>query len=266
VKPARRKGRRSWFSWRLVRIAAIGALVVYAGYRAVELVMSASALQVRHITVRGNVRLSSGEVRALVNGLRGTNILTADLSAYRRRLLDSRWVADVALRRFLPSTVEVFVSERSPMGLCRLKGQLYLVDRSGTVIDEFGPQYGEFDLPIIDGLVRGPSKGEPDIDEARADLAARVIDAIAARHDLASRLSQVDVSNPHDAVVLLEGDPALLHVGDEKFVERLQSYVEVSQALREQVPDMDYVDLRFGDRVYVRPGTAGSKPAPGVDR
>ena len=32
---------------------------------------SASALQVRHITVHGNVRLSSGEVQALVDGLRG---------------------------------------------------------------------------------------------------------------------------------------------------------------------------------------------------
>ena len=72
------------------------------------------------ITVHGNVRLSSGEVQAIVDGLRGTSILTADLPAYRQRLLESPWVADVALRRVLPSTVEVFVSERRPMGLCRL--------------------------------------------------------------------------------------------------------------------------------------------------
>jgi cell division protein FtsQ len=201
-----------------------------------------------------------------VNGLRGSNILTADLSSYRQRLLDSPWVEDVALRRFLPSTVEVFVSERSPIGLCRLKGQLYLVDRGGMLIDDYGPQYGEFDLPIIDGLVRAPSKGEPIIDEARAELAARVIDALAPRKDLAGRLSQIDVSDPHDAVVLLDGDPALLHVGEDKFLERLQSYVEVAPALREQVPEMDYVDLRFGERVYVRPGGTGSKPAPETRR
>jgi cell division protein FtsQ len=201
-----------------------------------------------------------------VNGLRGTNILTADLSSYRQRLLDSPWVADVALRRFLPSTVEVFVSERSPIGLCRLKGQLYLVDRAGTLIDEYGPQYGDFDLPIIDGLVRAPSKGEPIIDEERADLAARVIDALAPRKDLAGRLSQIDVSDPHDAVVLLQGDAALLHVGEDKFLERLQSYVEVAPALREQVPEMDYVDLRFGERVYVRPSGSGKKPVPDTSR
>ena len=131
--------------------------------------------------------------------------------------------------------------------------QLYLVDRSGTLIDEFGPQYAEFDLPIVDGLVRPPSSGQPAIDERRADLAARVIEALAPRQDLARRLSQVDVADLHDAVVLLEGDPALLHVGEDKFLERLQSYVDVAAALRERVSEIDYVDLRFDRRLYVRP-------------
>ena len=142
------------------------------------------------------------------------------------------------------------------MGLSRLGGQLYLVDRSGTVIDEFGPQYAEFDLPIIDGLVRPPSSGQPSIDERRAELAGRVIEAIAQRQDLAKRLSQIDVGDLHDAVVLIEGDAALLHLGDDKFLERLQSYLDVASALRERVPDIDYVDLRFGQRVYVKPAFA----------
>ena len=265
VKPAgRRSGVRAWIGWAPVRTALAAAIVVYAAYRAFDLVASASTLQVRKIAVHGNVRLSSGEVQALIDGLRGTNILSADLNTYRRKLLDSPWVAEVALRRVLPSTVEVFVSERQPMGLSRMGSQVYLVDRSGTVIDEFGPQYAEFDLPIIDGLVRPPSAGQPSIDERRADLAGRVIDAIAPRHDLARRLSQIDVSDLHDAVVLLDGDPALLHLGEEKFLERLQSYTDVADALRERVPEIDYVDLRFGERMYVRPASAkatAGKPA-----
>ena len=49
-------------------------------------------------------------------GCAAPNILTADLPGYRRRLLESPWVADAALRRVLPSTVEVFVSERAADG------------------------------------------------------------------------------------------------------------------------------------------------------
>ena len=256
VRPAgARKGTglAAWLTWRVGRWAVAGAVVLYAGYRGTNLVLHASGLQVRRISVHGNVRLSSGEVQAIVEGLRGASILTADLAGYRRRLLESPWVSDVALRRVLPSTVEVFVSERRPMGLCRLGSTLYLVDPRGTLIDEFGPQYAEFDLPIIDGLVRAPASGQPTIDESRADLAARVIDAIAPRKDLAQRVSQIDVRDPHDAVVLLDNDAALLHLGEDKFLERLQSYVDLAPALRQRVPDIDYVDLRFDERVYVRP-------------
>jgi cell division protein FtsQ len=261
VRPAagRKAGRAAWLTWRAARWAIAGVVVAYTAYRGSALVLHASGLQVRRISVHGNVRLSSGEVQSIIDGLRGSNILTADLTGYRRRLLESPWVADVALRRVLPSTVEVFVSERRPMGLCRLGSTLYLVDPRGTLIDEFGPQYAEFDLPIIDGLVRSPDSGQPTIDEARADLASRVIDALAARKELAARVSQIDVRDPHDAIVLLDNDAALLHLGEEKFLERVQSYVDLAPALRQRVPDIDYVDLRFEQRVYVRPTAAEKK-------
>lgn len=253
-KPSRRKSKRRRISWRAVRIIASIVVVIYAMYRAFDLVVSASTLQVRHIVVHGNDRMSSRQIQTLAAGLRGSSILTADLEAFRRRLRKSPWVADVALRRVLPGTVEVFVRERRPMGLSRLGTQLYLVDRQGTVIDEFGPQYGQFDLPIIDGLVRAPNSGGAALDERRAELAGRVIDAVGQRKDLARRLSQIDVSDAHDAVVMLDGDSALLHVGEERFVERLQSYLDLAPALKERMPVIESVDLRFDERLYVKPG------------
>ncbi|HEU4939419.1 MAG TPA: FtsQ-type POTRA domain-containing protein [Vicinamibacterales bacterium] len=259
LKPGKRRTSKRRVSWRAIRAAVIAVLVTYAVYRAFDLVVSASALQVQHISVNGNSKMSVAAVRALADGIRGKSILTADLPAYRRRLLASPWVAEAALRRVLPSTVEVFISEREPMGLCRLQKQLYLVDRAGVVIDEFGPQYAQFDLPIIDGLVRPPSSGQPAIDERRAEFAARVLDGIAPRKDLARSISQIDVNDLHDAVVLIDGDMALLHLGDDRFLERLQSYVDVAPALRERVQDIDYVDLRFKDRLYVRPVAAAHK-------
>ncbi len=259
VKPVRRRGSRARLAWRAVRIGGAVLLAGYAAYRAIDLVVSASTLQVSHIVVHGNVRLSSGEVQAIMEGLRGSSILTVDLGSYRQRLRGSPWVADVALRRVLPSTVEVFVSERTPVGLCRLGGELYLIDRRGTVIDEFGPQYSQFDLPIIDGLVRAPGEGTASIDEERAELAARLIEAAAGNADIARRLSQIDVSDAHDAIVLLDDDPALLHLGEDRFLERLEAYIDLAPALRERVADIDYVDLRFDERVYVRPAGSGRR-------
>jgi len=249
------KGRRAWRRpswWTLARLSIVLLLVGFAMYRAVELVLSAEALTVTRITVRGNERLSRGEVLALLEGLRGESMVTADLERWRRKLMSSPWVADAALRRELPGTLAVLVSERQPMAIGRIRDVLYLIDHRGTIIDEFGPNYAQFDLPIIDGLASRPP-GATLVDDSRASLAARLILELQRRPDLSARLSQIDVTDVHDAVVVLKDDTALVHLGTEKFIERVQSYIDLIPALRERVPDIDYVDLRFDERVYVRP-------------
>ena len=87
-----------------------------------------------------------------------------------------------------------------------------------------------------------------------------VIGALAARPEIARQLSQLDVSNLHDAVAILDGDPVLLRLGESDFVARLQQYLDLAPALRERLHSIDYVDLRFDERLYVRPARpAGAK-------
>jgi cell division protein FtsQ len=251
VKPARQ--RRTWRNrlMRSARSVAIAAVLLYGVYRGVGGVAQAHVLQIDRIVVHGNDKMSTGEVLAVLNGLRGQNLLRSDLDAWRDRLVSSPWVRDADLRRSLPSTIDVVVSERQPIGIGRFKGQLYLVDGQGVLIDEYGPQYAEFDLPIIDGLPDPGSAGTTDA--ARIDLAARLMAEMQARPDLTRRLSQIDVRDVHNATVILTGDSEVIHLGDRQFLRRLQSYVELAPTLRAKVTGIDSVDLRFEGRVYVRP-------------
>src|SRR3712207_941897 len=92
LKPGRK--RSGWRSWR-IRVALAAAIVVVAGYganRLFTLLYTVDVLNVSRITVRGNHRLSSGEVLAMLDGLRGQNILAADLEAWRTELMRSPWV------------------------------------------------------------------------------------------------------------------------------------------------------------------------------
>jgi cell division protein FtsQ len=241
----------SW--WKAGRAAVLLALILYVGYLAVRDVLQADALTITRITVSGNSRLSKGEVVALLDGIRGANMLTVDIESWRQKVLSSPWVADAAVRRVLPGTVAVAVAERQPMGIGRVNDDLYLIDDRGGIIDQFGPNYAEFDLPIIDGLAAAPRDDGPLIDETRAALAGRVLASLQSRPDLARRVSEIDVRDVRDAVLILKGDTALVRVGNEQFAERLQSYLDLAPALRERVAAIDYVDLRFDERVYVRP-------------
>jgi cell division septal protein FtsQ len=139
-----------------------------------------------------------------------------------------------------------------------MQGELYLVDERGVVIDQYDAKYADLDLPIVDGLTAAP--GATTVTDApRAELAARLITALAPQPILSRRVSQVDVSDLRNATVILSGDPAVIHVGDDRFLQRLQSYVDLAEALRARVPDIEYVDLRFDDRIYVRPSQKAGK-------
>lgn len=261
LKPARKRSVWRFWRWRAVAAAIAAGLAFYAAHRAVAVVVGLEIFHVERIEIRGNQRLSKGEVLTLLDDLRGRSILLVDLQEWRRAVLSSPWVADAALRRTLPSTVDVTIQERVPLGIGRINGALYLVDDRGAVIDEYGPSYADLDLPIIDGLSSAP--GDETSDVYRAMLARRLLDALRGRN-MAGQISQIDVSDARNAVVLLEGDPTLIRLGHERFVERLQSYFEIVPALRERVPAIDYVDLRFDERVYVRPAQKGTAPPAGA--
>lgn len=255
VSPARTRSRFAFSRKQAAIVAGSAAFSLFVCYQAFEFVISADALTVTRITVSGNTRLSRGDVLSLLEGLAGRNMLLVSLDEWRQKVLTSPWVEDAALRRVLPGTVDVVIAERRPMGIGRMSGELYLLDQHGGIIDEFGPSHAEFDLPLIDGLAtpKRAAADTPIVDEVRAALAARVLSSLQGRPELAGRVSQIDVSDERDAVVILKNDTALIRIGDDQFAERLQSYLDLVSALREKVPQIDYVDLRFGERVYVRP-------------
>jgi cell division protein FtsQ len=266
ARPVRRRPFWKSVPVRMIRSALLVAFLVFVAYRAAALALAAPGFHVRQILVHGNQRLSKGEVLELVGPLRGENIVLTDLSEWRRQILLSSWVADAALRRILPSTVEIVISERMPIGLARFGKHLYLADARGTLIDEYGPQHADFDLPIIDGLGVNRQGETVEVDPARAWLAATLLEDLArGGGDLLQRVSQVDVRDSRDVVVILDGDSARVHLGEDRFVERLRSYDEMASALRQRVPEIDYVDLRFDERIYVRPARPARRIAPSRD-
>jgi cell division protein FtsQ len=258
AKPAARRRREVLAqAWKVVRVSLVAGLAVAGLAAAGRALVRSSYFTVQRLTVTGNERLSPGEAADLLHGLRGQNILRADLEAWQDRLTRSPWVRSAELHRVLPSTVEVEIVERVPLAIGRAGDRLHLVDDRGEIIDEYGPEYAELDLPIVDGLV----SGEKDQRWARAALVGRLVGALSARPELLRMVSQIDVVDPRDAVAILENDPARVHLGDREFIARLESYLELRPALQARVPVIDYVDLRFESRVFVRPAADTGAPA-----
>jgi hypothetical protein len=97
--------------------------------------------------------------------------------------------------------------------------------------------------------MRPPStSGQAAANAAGVALTERFLDALRTQPDLRHRVSQIDVSDTHDVVALLNDSPTLLHLGDSRFVERINMYLELAPTLAQQFKEVDAVDLRFDER------------------
>lgn len=250
VAPHRR--RRHGRAWMLARWTGVAAVVILLAGWGADRIAASDLFLVREIAVRGNSRLSAGEIEQLLGGLRDEHVFDVDLEQYRQRALESSWVEQASLSRILPSTIVVDVVERTPLVIARRDQQLYLVDQTGKIIDDYGAAYHDLDLPIVDGLFESMDSGDVVPNAERVALAAALFDGLGDRQDLRRRLSQIDVSNARDVVVMFEDDPAWLHLGQERFADRLQRYLDLRGSLQDRFGALDYVDLKFDERVYVR--------------
>jgi cell division protein FtsQ len=249
--------------WRIGGAILFGGALVAVGMVASARVVDAGILAVDRVVVRGQQRLSPNAVNTLKDSVLGQSLLRVDLQQFQARLLDSPWVASVTVRRIFPSTIDVRIVERDPVAIARLGQRLYLVDGAGVIMDDYGPQYADFDLPIVDGMAAPSADGGSSIDPVRAQLVSRFLGALATRPDLKRSISQINVSREANVVVLLNDDPALLYLGDDQFVDRLRTYLEIRPTLNDRMDDVESVDLRFGQRVVVKNKKRPGEPAAG---
>jgi cell division protein FtsQ len=249
---------RTWRArlWTSLRVGTMALVLIGSGWYVQEVMTSGEAFAVVRLRTIGNSRLSEGEVEGLLGGLKGRNIVTTPLEPWRQRLLASPWVRQASLRRALPGTIEVRITERVPMAVARSGDSLLLIDEQGAIVDEFGPRYRSVDLPIVEGLVERDGSAAV-ADEARVALVSRALVSLRDAR-LLERVSQLDVRSARDAIVMLIDDPARLHLGRDRFSERVQAYLDMKDRLSRMVEQVESVDLRFENRVYVRPRKPGA--------
>lgn len=230
--------------------AAVGAALVGA-YLLTERFAIPNRFRIASIEVKGNRFLSEGEVREMLGPAMGGNLISADLDGLRANLAASPWVGGAIVRRKLPDTLLVDVTERFPIALAETD-QLYVMDASGELIDLLGPRTAGFDLPIIRGL------GGVSV-EVRRDRARRANTLLEDLGDLSSEVSEISVDRSGDLMVVLRGDGSVLKLSEPPYRKRVLSFLALRQKLKERCPDAEYFDLRFKDRIYAKPASRDEK-------
>lgn len=101
------------------------------------------------IEVQGNSRLGQGEILSLAQVDIGQNSLDLNMSEVEQRLSANPWVKSVILRRTLPGTLTIMISEREARYWIRRGTQLWYADAQGHPIEPVG-QSKFVSLPYLD--------------------------------------------------------------------------------------------------------------------
>jgi cell division septal protein FtsQ len=158
-------------------------------------------------------------------------------------------VKEATVKRILPGTLRVTVTERTPGALALFGGCVYVVDDGGFVMGPAGPEL-PYDLPLLVGLDAQRGK------EREATL-ARGIDLLMRLHAAfptwTRGISEVDLSR-HDRVVVtrLDGGPQLL-LDPDRIDRNLGAYLALQPTIARKVGDVSRVDLRWSQLISLLP-------------
>jgi cell division protein FtsQ len=120
---------------RRVRPALTAAVAVVAVVLSLWVVTTSAFFHVQRIDVRGNRRLSDGEI-VRRSGIRlRSNLLAVPLEEVERSLLHSPWIARADASRSFPSTLVLRVRERSPVAWVHDPNGYAVIASDAIVID-----------------------------------------------------------------------------------------------------------------------------------
>ena len=225
----------------LILLTAGGATLVPEGLRKVD------AFRVLRVEVVGTRFLEPYAVVKAAGLGRASNVFD-DPAAWRAGVLTLPLVSDVRVRRKLPATVEITVTEVEPVAL--VPGpELRAVDGSGWLVP-LDPAVTPLDLPILSGVAARGGRLVP------AEGARQALDALLAiRRDapeLAERVSQIERTPGLLRVVFRdEAAEALLPLEASALQLRQLRLAYADLVSRGELSNVRRIDLRFRDQVVV---------------
>jgi cell division septal protein FtsQ len=158
------------------------------------------------------------------------------------RLRSNPWIKDVSLRKQMPDTLMIKIKEAAPKALLYQNSSTFLVEEEGNMLEEVMNEGTAF-LPVIRS--DSAEKNKKEIKEA-----IQLIDALDKKGVLSSRESVEIRLNSYGPDMVVDG--AVIKVGYGNYMEKLARWEELEPEVSKLGPT-SYIDLRFRDRVIVKP-------------
>lgn len=235
--------------------------VIMAGYIGREEVRQFQRLryfQITKLLVEGNLRVPKEAIIHSLGLPTHASILEIDLKDLARRIMRNPWIKTASVSRRLPLSLVIRVSERAPRTIV-LGDRAYLVSEDGMILKEPGLEEMS-GLPIVRvGVDRHLKVGER-VEASPLVRAGRLwqqFQAGAIGPGVQPR--EIRLEGDGSFTAILDSGMPYLRLHEEGSRRRLERLARVLQIRGIGLSTLEYADLRFADRVIVKPLPKGKE-------
>lgn len=233
-------------------VAGVVALAAWGGH---HYLTHSARFRVGRVLAAGGGYAPEREIRKVTEPYLGKNIFAADLDALQAKLEAQPWISTARVKRRIPDTLLIQIEERVPQVLVKVRDGVYMADGEGILLDRFGPEYSDYNFPILTGLDRVGR----DTLKKRIQTGAAFVDFLyKTRPQLADQVSEVDMEDDRDLEVRLNDGGPPLKVSPDAFGLNLDNYLAMRNYIASNYGDVKYVDLRWKDRISILPAEGRS--------
>lgn len=229
------------------RALVFGALLLFAG-SAVFLALrlhgaSAGFFPVKEVFFYGNRHLSEGELLTMSGVTRDEGLIGLSTKGIAERLMKSPWIKSISIRKDFPNSVLIRIAEATPFAILEMKGHAFLVDEGGKMLEETKGA-----VPFLPVIAADPFRNRDNFVEAIALARLLKEKKIAAERN---RVEIVADKTPEEISMII--DNVVIKIGQGDYERKLQRLFSLEDEIKKRAIPVDYVDLRFANRIVVKP-------------
>ncbi|MCK4431560.1 MAG: FtsQ-type POTRA domain-containing protein [Candidatus Aminicenantes bacterium] len=200
-------------------------------------------LNVKEIEVVCHRQEIKEEIQQILKGEKLGNILLLNIGHLQEGLTKHRWIKEVLVRKNFPSSLKIELIERTPYALLK-KEKLFLIDADGVQLEQIYPNE-KMNLPLL----VDSNNFEKNYEE-KLKLAWECLEGLKSSEK--EQIDLLDLSDYENVSIRLKESQTWLILGNDQYAEKLRLFRQISAKLEKQGA-LEYVDLRFEDRLYIKP-------------
>lgn len=229
-------------------LASLAGLILFEAY---SLIGSASFFRLEQIEVSPLKRLTRDEIIALAGIRPGDDLLRLRLGRMGEQLSRNPWIENVRIRRYLPHTIAIEVTEQEPMAVASM-GYLYYLNAKGELFKPL-TEGDRLDFPVFTGVTEEDLVKDPAGSKGAIKSMLALVDLLKERTLFSLEdISEVHYDKGYGFTLFMAQRGVPVRLGRSDFAGKLDRLARIYGNLQTQMPTLEYIDLDYSDKIVVK--------------